>query len=225
MAHWNQFILQDPSTSVIRILISFHDIILVIIVIIITTVSLIIIILIKNKYLYRIGKNAHKIEIIWTIIPGMILVILAIPSLRLLYIIDEVNNPSLTVKAIGHQWYWRYEYREFPKIKFDSYMLSESRLQIGDFRLLEVDNRLILPISCESRLLVTSSDVIHSWTIPSIGVKVDAIPGRLNQVSILPNHIGIYYGQCSEICGINHSFIPIGVEIVPVKDFIKWVIN
>ena len=150
------------------------------------------------------------------------LLFLAFPSLRLLYLMDEVSQPSVTVKTIGHQWYWRYEYRDFLNLEFDSYIIPTNDLDEGQFRLLEVDNRVVLPIGAEIRILVTSADVIHAWTIPSLGVKVDAIPGRLNQIGFISNRPGVFYGQCSEICGSNHRFIPIRVEFVNHSTFIIY---
>ena len=146
---------------------------------------------------------------------------LAFPSLRLLYLIDEVRQPAVTVKTIGHQWYWRYEYTDFLRLEFDSYIIPTEDLEDGQFRLLEVDHRVVLPIGVEIRFLVTSADVIHAWTIPALGVKVDAVPGRLNQLGFTVNRPGVFYGQCSEICGSNHSFIPISIEVVDRSAFIN----
>jgi len=152
------------------------------------------------------------------------LVFLALPSLRLLYLLDEVNYPVLTVKAVGHQWYWSYEYSDFSDVEFDSYIVSSGDLEVGDYRLLEVDHRMVVPTWCDIRVLVSSADVLHSWAVPSLGVKVDAVPGRLNQLSFCVNRAGVYYGQCSEICGANHSFIPIAVEAVDVESFVSWLV-
>lgn len=163
------------------------------------------------------------IELIWTIIPALILVFIALPSLRALYLLDEVKTPAITIKTVGHQWYWSYEYSDFPNIEFDSYIIPSNELKANELRLLEVDNRTVIPYNTQIRLLVSAADVIHSWTIPSIGIKVDALPGRLNQLSIFSLRPGILYGQCSEICGANHSFIPIVLEVVKPADFIQWV--
>lgn len=135
-----------------------------------------------NKLSYRFLLEGQIIEIVWTILPAVTLIFIALPSLKLLYILDEVNNPLLTVKSIGHQWYWSYEYSDFKSIEFDSYIVPKDLIKPFNFRLLDVDNRLILPYQTQIRLLVTAADVIHSWTIPSLGVKIDATPGRLNQV-------------------------------------------
>jgi len=222
MAHWGQLIFQDAASPIILQIISFHDHALVILAIIVSIVSYAILTLIFRKFTSRVRSDAQQIETIWTILPAVILIFLAIPSLRLLYLTDEINSPSVTIKTIGHQWYWRYEYSDFSDIQFDSYILPTSELTEGEFRLLEVDNRIVVPIKLEIRILVTAADVIHSWTIPSIGVKIDAIPGRLNQLGFIANRPGVFYGQCSEICGSNHSFIPIAIEVVDTKSFIEW---
>jgi cytochrome c oxidase subunit 2 len=143
--------------------------------------------------------------------------------LRLLYLIDETTEPRITLKTVGHQWYWSYEYSDFSEIEFDSYMVPTNSLESSDFRLLEVDNRVVLPYLTQIRVLVTAADVLHSWTIPSLGIKADAVPGRLNQLNVFFNRPGIFYGQCSEICGANHSFMPIRVESVSPMDFLSWV--
>lgn len=152
--------------------------------------------------------------------PAITLIFIAIPSLKILYLIEEIINPSITIKTIGHQWYWRYEYSDRKKIEFESYIKQKEDLK--EFRLLDVDNRTPIPFSTQVRIIITSSDVIHSWTIPSIGVKIDAVPGRLNQISFTVNKPGLFYGQCSEICGTNHRFIPIVLERIDIKSFIKW---
>lgn len=150
---------------------------------------------------------------------------IALPSLRLLYLLDEIRTPSLTLKTVGHQWYWSYEYSDFNSIEFDSYIIPQNELNNNNFRLLEVDNRIILPINLKIRILISAADVIHSWTIPSLGVKVDGTPGRLNQTNFLINRPGLFFGQCSEICGANHSFIPIVIERVNLNNFINWIKN
>lgn len=222
MAHWGQLIFQDAASPIIIQIIIFHDHILVILALVISVVVYAIIVLITRKFTSRTISDAQQVETIWTVLPGIILLFLAIPSLRLLYLTDEINRPSVTIKTIGHQWYWRYEYSDFPDIQFDSYITPTSKLKVGDYRLLEVDNRIVVPIQIEVRILVTAADVIHSWTVPTLGVKVDAIPGRLNQVGFISNRPGVFYGQCSEICGANHSFIPIAIEVVDTKSFINW---
>jgi len=220
---WGQLLFQDAASPIILQLISFHDHTLIILTLVLTVVRYAIYALIVNKYTNRYLIEAQQIETIWTILPAIILLFLALPSLRLLYLTDEVRQPRITLKAIGHQWYWRYEYSDFADIEFDSYMSPQSDLTIGDYRLLEVDNRIVLPIILEIRILVTAADVIHAWTIPALGVKVDAVPGRLNQLGFTINQPGVFYGQCSEICGANHSFIPISLEAINLKSFTKWI--
>jgi len=165
------------------------------------------------------------LEIIWTILPVFVLVGIAIPSFALLYSIDEIIDPTLTIKVIGHQWYWSYEYTDYEnnKVLFDSYMVPENDLQLGDLRLLEVDRKVWLPINTHIRVLVTANDVLHCWAMPSFGVKMDAVPGRLNQICLYIKREGIFYGQCSELCGVNHGFMPIVVKAVPVTLFNTWI--
>lgn len=175
--------------------------------------------ILKNKLPNRNLLENQVIETTWTIIPGIILIIIALPSLKILYLIEEINNPSITIKTIAHQWYWSYEISDKKKIEFESYIIKEPT----KIRLIEVDNRVTLPFSTKTRIIITSSDVIHSWRIPSIGIKIDAVPGRLNQVSFTIKKPGIFIGQCSEICGTNHRFIPITIESIRIKNFIKWI--
>jgi len=223
MSTWANLSLQNRASPLIEQLIFFHDHALIILLIITTLVGYLIFILFFNNFINRFLLHGQTIEIIWTIIPAIILLFIAFPSLRLLYLLDEINEPSVTLKSIGHQWYWSYEYSDFNNIEFDSYIIPTNDLSIDGFRLLDVDNRVILPINSQIRILVTAADVIHSWTIPALGVKVDGTPGRLNQTNFLINRPGLYFGQCSEICGANHSFIPIVIERVPTNYFIKWI--
>nr|BDQ43617.1 cytochrome c oxidase subunit 2 [Pithemera bicincta]BDQ43942.1 cytochrome c oxidase subunit 2 [Pithemera bicincta] len=223
MPHWGQLTFQDAASSVMMQLISFHDHTLIILTLVLTSVGYAMITLTFNKYVNRYILEAQTVETVWTILPALILLVLALPSLRILYITDEISNPSLTVKTIGHQWYWSYEYTDFMNVELDSYMMQPTDLQLGEFRLLEVDNRIVVPMQLEIRMLITAADVLHSWTIPSLGVKVDAVPGRLNQIGFTTSHPGVFYGQCSEICGANHSFMPIAMEVVDSKSFTKWI--
>jgi len=220
---WGQLSFQDATSPIITQLINFHDHAIVILTLVISIVAYAIIALSIRKLSSRYSLEAQEIETIWTILPAFILIFLALPSLRLLYLIDEVSQPTLTLKTIGHQWYWSYEYSDFINLEFDSYIIPTEELTPGQFRLLEVDNRAILPIQTEIRILVTAADVIHCWTVPRLGVKVDAIPGRLNQIGFSINRPGVFYGQCSEICGANHSFMPIVIETINYKSFIRWV--
>jgi cytochrome c oxidase subunit 2 len=166
------------------------------------------------------------LEIVWTIIPSIILIVVALPSFALLYSIDEIIEPALTIKCIGHQWFWSYEYSDFEAkvgtINFDSYMIAEDELELGELRLLEVDNRVVLPINTHIRILVTAADVLHSWAVPSLGIKVDACTGRLNQTAVFILRSGVFYGQCSEICGVGHGNMPIVIEAVSIDKYITW---
>nr|AQP28607.1 cytochrome c oxidase subunit 2 [Termes sp. A TB-2017] len=215
--------LQDSASPVMEQLIYFHDHALMIMLMIITTVFYTMISIIRNKQTSRFILEGQMIETVWTIAPAIILVFIAIPSLRLLYLMDEIHSPAMTLKAVGHQWYWSYEYSDFTKLEFDSYMVQQEDSQDNTFRLLDTDNRIVLPMNSPVRLIVTAADVLHSWTVPSLGVKTDATPGRLNQVSFSINRPGVLYGQCSEICGANHSFMPIVIESVSTNQFINWV--
>nr|CAH69505.1 cytochrome oxidase subunit II [Coptotermes gestroi] len=223
MTTWLNMSLQDGASPIMEQLVFFHDHVLMIMLMITTTVSYMMITLIRNKQTSRFMLEGQMIETTWTIAPAIILVFIAMPSLRLLYLMDEVHNPTLTLKAVGHQWYWSYEYSDFTKLEFDSYMIPQEEQQESTFRLLDTDNRIVLPMNSPIRLIVTAADVLHSWTIPSLGVKTDATPGRLNQTSFSISRPGILYGQCSEICGANHSFMPLTIESVPAKYFINWV--
>lgn len=224
MATWSNLNLQNRATPLIEQVIFFHDYTLIILIIITITVGYLIINLLFNNYINRFLLENQLIELIWTILPSVILIFIALPSLRLLYLIDELNYPLITLKTIGHQWYWSYEYSDFKNIEFDSYILNFPENN-SNFRLLDVDNRVTLPLNNQIRIIVTSSDVIHSWAIPSLGIKIDANPGRLNQTNLFINRPGLFYGQCSEICGANHSFIPIVIESINLKNFIKWISN
>nr|AAA58511.1 cytochrome oxidase II [Heliconius timareta tristero] len=221
MATWSNLNYQNSASPLMEQIIFFHDHTLIILIMITILVAYLMMNLFFNNYINRFLLEGQMIELIWTILPAITLIFIALPSLRLLYLLDELNNPLITLKSIGHQWYWSYEYSDFNNIEFDSYMI-QSNENLNNFRLLDVDNRIILPMNNQIRILVTATDVIHSWTIPSLGVKIDANPGRLNQTSFFINRPGIYYGQCSEICGANHSFMPIVIESIPMKNFINW---
>nr|AWV84344.1 cytochrome oxidase subunit II [Chonosia crassipennis] len=225
MANWSNIMLQDSMSPLMEQLIFFHDHTLVILIVITVIVGYIMVTLFFNNLVNRLLLEGQLIEFVWTLLPAMTLIFIALPSLRLLYLLDEVNNPLLTLKIIGHQWYWSYEYSDFMDIEFDSYMKPTIDLQLNEFRLIETDNRVILPFNSQVRLMISSSDVLHSWAMPSLGVKVDAVPGRLNQSAILISRPGLIYGQCSEICGANHSFMPIVIESIETKLFLKWLEN
>nr|YP_010414495.1 cytochrome c oxidase subunit II [Nepsalus petrophilus]URT60648.1 cytochrome c oxidase subunit 2 [Nepsalus petrophilus] len=223
MATWSNLSLQNSTSPLMEQLIFFHDHTLLILMMITILVAYLLSTLFFNKFINRFLLEGQTIEIIWTILPAVTLIFIALPSLRLLYLLDEVDNPSITLKAIGHQWYWSYEYSDFINVEFDSYMTPTNELSTNGFRLLDVDNRTTLPANTQVRMLITAADVLHSWTVPAMGVKIDATPGRLNQTNFFINRPGLFFGQCSEICGANHSFMPIVIESTPMKIFINWV--
>nr|UFZ13348.1 cytochrome c oxidase subunit II [Archichauliodes neoguttiferus] len=225
MATWSNLNLQDSASPLMEQLAFFHDHTLLIIIMITMLVGYLMATLFSNKFTNRLLLEGQTIEIIWTILPAITLVFIALPSLRLLYLLDEISDPSITMKSIGHQWYWSYEYSDFFNVEFDSYMTPYHEMPKNGFRLLDVDNRIVLPMLSQIRILVTATDVLHSWTVPSLGVKIDATPGRLNQTSFFMNRPGLFYGQCSEICGANHSFMPITIESIPSNMFINWIKN
>jgi len=229
---WGLFF-QDSASPQMEAIVELHNNIMFYLFIILFGVGWIMVSIVRN-YNYKRSQISNKylnhgtlIELIWTITPAIILILIAFPSFKLLYLMDEVTDPNLTIVVEGHQWYWSYEYSDFANIgeeslEFDSYIVPESDLEEGALRLLEVDNRVILPELTHTRFVVTSGDVIHSWACPALGIKCDAYPGRLNQVSVLTNRTGVYYGQCSEICGILHSSMPIVIESKSLEKFLVW---
>nr|YP_001661345.1 cytochrome c oxidase subunit II [Daubentonia madagascariensis]AHN16324.1 cytochrome c oxidase subunit II [Daubentonia madagascariensis]AII98277.1 cytochrome c oxidase subunit II [Daubentonia madagascariensis]AII98290.1 cytochrome c oxidase subunit II [Daubentonia madagascariensis]AII98303.1 cytochrome c oxidase subunit II [Daubentonia madagascariensis]AII98316.1 cytochrome c oxidase subunit II [Daubentonia madagascariensis] len=225
MAYPAQMGFQDATSPIMEELLYFHDHTLMIVFMISSLVLYTISLMLTTSLTHTNTMNAQEVETVWTILPAIILILIALPSLRILYMMDEINNPSLTIKTMGHQWYWTYEYTDYENMTFDSYMTSTNDLTPGELRLLEVDNRMVLPTELPIRVLVSSEDVLHSWTVPSLGLKTDAIPGRLNQTTLMASRPGLYYGQCSEICGANHSFMPIVLELIPLKYFEKWLLT
>lgn len=221
MATWMSIYLLDAYSPIIEQIIFFHDHIITIIIIIVTLIGYFLIIIVISSFSNRKLIDIQSIEIIWTIVPIIRLIFIAIPSLQVLYLTDESISPSISIKSMGHQWFWSYEYSDFFREELNAYLDLSNNL----FRLLNSDNHLIVPIETYLRIVVSSFDVIHSWTIPSIRVKMDAIPGRLNQSSFIIKRFGLLYGQCSEICGANHRFIPIVIEIINQNNFIKWINN
>nr|YP_010836042.1 cytochrome c oxidase subunit 2 [Phyllosticta yuccae]WGC90058.1 cytochrome c oxidase subunit 2 [Phyllosticta yuccae] len=224
---------QDSASPQMEALVELHNNIMFYLVIILFGVGWILLSIIRNyvssnnpisnKYL----NHGTFIELVWTITPAIILILIAFPSFKLLYLMDEVTDPSMSIVAEGHQWYWSYQYPDFLDsndefIEFDSYIVPESDLEDGSLRMLEVDNRVILPELTHVRFIITAADVIHSFAVPALAIKCDAYPGRLNQVSVLVNREGTFYGQCSEICGILHSSMPIVVESVSIEKFLTW---
>lgn len=222
--HYN---FQDAATPVMDKIHDLHNLVMIILTLVAIVVFLILGYII---YKFRASKNpvastrSHHtlLEVVWTAIPVLILLIIAVPSFKLIFYMDKAKDPELTLKITGHMWYWSYEYPEH-KIAFDSNIIPEDQLKPGQLRLLEVDNQIIVPVNTTVRLLFTAADVLHSWTIPAFGVKKDCVPGRLNESWIYVERIGTYYGQCSEICGMKHGFMPIVVKVVSKEDFQKWV--
>ena len=220
---------QESATPVMEHLREFHDYLLVISFFIAAFVFLMIVIII---YKFREKKNpipatfSHNtsLEIIWTIIPVIILIFIAIPSFKIIYMMDHVPKSEMTVKVTGHQWYWTYEYPE-DKIIYDSYMIKDADLKPEDLRLLSVDHPLVVPVDTVVEILATSTDVIHSFAVPSFGIKKDCIPGKLNQTWMKVLKEGMYYGQCSELCGSGHGFMPIAVKVVSKEEFKQWIKN
>ena len=227
---WGMYF-QDSASPQMEALAELHDNIMFYLVIILFAVGWIMISIIrnyaKNKISNKYINHGTLIELIWTVTPALILILIAFPSFKLLYLMDEVTDPNLTVFAEGHQWYWSYQYPDFlsddnEELEFDSYLVPESDLEEGKLRMLEVDNRVILPEITHTRFIISSGDVIHSYACPSLGIKCDAYPGRLNQVSVLVNREGTFFGQCSEICGILHSSMPIVIESVSLEKYLSW---
>nr|QTJ63466.1 cytochrome c oxidase subunit II [Sycophaga agraensis] len=224
MSLWSQLNFQDSNSYIMESMLLFHDHAMVVISMITTMIFYMLIFMFNNKIYNNHILNHQMIEFMWTLFPIFFLIFLAIPSLKLLYLTDESSNPELTVKIIGHQWYWSYEYDDIYSLNFDSFMLNSIDYS-NQFRLLDVDNRLILPNNIQIRMNISSFDVIHSFTVPSLGIKVDAVPGRINQINLMMMRTGLYFGQCSEICGVNHSFMPIVIESILPKLFINWIYN
>jgi cytochrome c oxidase subunit 2 len=225
---------QDPATPIAEGIIRFHHDLMFVLVLVSVFVAWMMGRCVRHFYSDANptpSKVVHGtvIEIVWTIVPALVLVGIAMPSFALLYSVDERVDPAMTIKIVGHQWYWSYEYSDYTKggegsgRGFDSYMLPDDELTTGQLRLLEVDNRLARPIDTHIRRIVTAADVLHAWTIPSFGVKIDVCPGRLNQVSRFVTRPGVYYGQCSEICGVNHGFMPIAVEAMTLGNYLTWI--
>ena len=224
---------QFPASPLMEEIVNFHNYILVFLAFISVGVTYLLIQLIIDwnkgtRYIaHKFLNHGVTLEIIWTITPAIILIFIAYPSFELIYLLDEVIDPAVTIKVVGHQWYWSYEYSDYASsdsesIRYDSYMIPDSELEVGQHRLLEVDNRLFVPVATHVRVVVTAADVIHSFAVPCLGVKIDAIPGRLNQLGIIAYRRGVFYGQCSEICGANHAFMPIVITACDAKDFCMY---
>nr|QUQ06907.1 cytochrome oxidase subunit 2 [Boccardiella hamata] len=231
MPEWAQCGFQDPASDIMVGMIEFHDYVMSNMVVVVLIVTSAYICLFKGKRTFRYFVENQHLETLWTILPAVMLISLAIPSLRLLYLQDETWKPEYTLKVEGHQWYWEYELPNLLKsvdyaIPITStYALpvnEEEKPKLGVTHLLEVSNRALVPTNSVIQVLVSSADVLHSFSIPSLGVKVDAVPGRSNAWSINIKRPGIYMGQCSEICGVNHAFMPIVVEAAPFKSILSW---
>ncbi len=219
---------QPAASPLMERIASFHNLLMVIITLIcIVVLALLVYVGLKfraDRHPTPSRRTHHTLlEVVWTAVPVLILVIIAIPSFRLLYFVDVVPETEMTIKAIGRQWFWTYEYPDHDNFTFDAFMLQDEELEPGMARLLETDNRLVLPTGTNIKVQVTASDVLHAWAVPAFGVKIDAVPGRLNEIWIHINEPGIYYGQCSELCGVMHAFMPITVEAVPPEAFVAWV--
>jgi len=223
IATWAALGFQNASSPLIEQLIFFHDHTLTILILIVSIVGFNLFSTIFRTNIDQHILESQELELFWTIVPSFILIFIGLPSIRLLYLLDEVYNPYITIKTVGHQWYWSYEYSDFNNVEFDSYITPSREGSSQIFRLLDVDNRNVVPINSQIRTLITAADVLHSWTVPRLGIKADAVPGRLNQVNFYSNRPGLYFGQCSEICGANHRFIPIVLESVSAKTFINWI--
>lgn len=200
----------------------FHDYCIIFLIFIITFVGIMMWYLTLNFFVVKVFGNLQMLEFIWTIFPAIILIFIGVPSILLLYRYDVDRGDLLTVKARGHQWYWSYDYSDFAGVEFDSYIKLSEDLALSEYRLLETDNRVVLPFGVGIRFIITSADVIHSWTIPRIAAKVDANAGFINTINLTFEVPGVYYGQCREICGANHSFIPICVEVTSLSLFKSW---
>nr|YP_010324926.1 cytochrome c oxidase subunit II [Haemaphysalis qinghaiensis]UNO54055.1 cytochrome c oxidase subunit 2 [Haemaphysalis qinghaiensis]UNO54068.1 cytochrome c oxidase subunit 2 [Haemaphysalis qinghaiensis]UXD79097.1 cytochrome c oxidase subunit II [Haemaphysalis qinghaiensis] len=222
MMTWSLISFPDSNSPIMEQMMFFHDHSMLIIIMITIITIYMIMNIIMNNFTSRSMMEGQEIEIIWTIIPAVTLVFIAMPSLHLLYLTDELFNSQMSIKIIGHQWYWSYEYSDFNK-EFDSFMIPEQEMMKNSFRLLDTDNKLVIPFNTTIKFLITSADVIHSWTVPSLSIKMDAVPGRLNQAFSFSKRPGLFFGQCSEICGANHSFMPISLEIIKMKNFIKFI--
>ena len=224
-----QLSFQEPATDLMSDIISFHSYILMPIITGISILVLLLLLIIAFRFNSSRNQTASTtthntvVEILWTVIPVVLLIIIAIPSFRLLYVSETIPKADLTIKATGNQWYWSYEYPDYGSIVFDANMLNDDELSDPKLRLLETDTQIVVPVNKVVKLQITSNDVLHAWTIPAFGVKMDAVPGKLNETWFKANQEGIFYGQCSELCGPKHAFMPINVKVVSEKEFEDWI--
>ena len=222
-----QLSFQNPATDLMGSVVGLHNVILIVMSLI---TIFVLFLLFYVSFRFSAKRNpipstrTHNtvVEVLWTAIPIVILVVLAIPSFKLLYQQEKSENYDMTVKVIGHQWYWEYEYPDHGDFYFESYMIQDEDLKEGDLRLLTVDNPLVIPANKNVQILITAGDVLHSWAVPSMGLKTDAVPGRLNETWVNVKEPGIYRGQCSEICGSGHGFMPVVVKVLPEREFMAW---
>lgn len=222
---------QEASAPLMEEITKVHDLVFIILCVIGTLVTFL---LLAAVYRFRESKNpkpatfSHHttLEVVWTIIPILLLIVILIPSIKILYVFDRAENPDITIKVTGHQWYWSYDYMlGDKKVSFDSYMIPDKDLKPGQLRLLDVDKPVVLPKDKTVRILITSQDVIHSFAVPSLGIKTDGIPGRINETWLRVQKEGMYYGQCSELCGKDHGFMPIAIKIVSQDEYNTWLTN
>ncbi len=219
---------QPAASPVMERIIEFHNFIFIIEVSIVVLVLVLmgyIIIRFNSKSNPVPSKTTHNtiLEVAWTAVPLLLVIIIAVPSLKLLYYADRIEEGEMSLKVIGNQWYWSYEYPDHGAFAFDSIIIEDENLEPGQPRLLSVDNSVVLPAETNIRLLFTSADVIHNWAVPSLGLKLDAVPGRVNESWVRINSEGDYYGMCSELCGVNHGFMPVHIKAVSKADFAAWV--
>ena len=218
---------QNPASDGMRDIVNFHNNILLPVIIAISVFVLFLMIYVCIRFRESKNPNPSKtthnvaVEVLWTLIPCLILIVMAVPSFKILYKQDTIPKADLTVKAVGYQWYWGYEYPD-ENIIFESYMIKEDELKENQPRLLTVDNEIVVPVNKVVKVLITANDVLHAWALPSFGVKRDAVPGRINETWFKAEKVGTYYGQCSELCGIQHAFMPITVRVVTDEEYAIW---
>ena len=218
---------QNPASDGMRDIVNFHNNLLLPIIIAISVFVLFLMLYACVRFRASANPNPSKrthnvtVEILWTLIPCLILIVMAVPSFKILYKQDTIPKADLTIKAVGYQWYWGYEYPD-ENIIFDSYMIEEKDLRADQPRLLTVDHEVVVPVNKVVKVLITANDVLHAWALPAFGVKRDAVPGRINETWFKAEKEGTYYGQCSELCGIKHAFMPITVKVVSEEDYQEW---
>lgn len=210
-------------------LIVFHDWALTFLILIVVLVSYIRVVIVKGKFINGLLKDDQELEVIWTVIPFFILLLLAVPSLKILYRMEEISKPYVTLQVVGHQWYWTYNYfvafiEHFDRLEVEGRYVVDNLTGSDKIRILETETRVVVPSIKDLRVLITSDDVLHAWGIRSLGVKVDAVPGRVQQLRFLINKPGVYYGNCMELCGAQHRFMPITLEAVKAEDFVSWLV-